>query len=197
MISERLNDNALDTLFLEARSFNAWQDKDVSNELLRELYDLMKMGPTSANSCPARVVFVKGDEAKARLKSCLNEGNIDKSMTAPVVAVIGMDLRFYEKLDQLFPHTDARSWFEGNEAKISENAWRNSSLQSAYLMLAARSLGLDCGPMTGMDFEKMDQTFFAGTDIKTNMICALGYGDRDKLYPRGPRLSFEEACRIE
>jgi 3-hydroxypropanoate dehydrogenase len=197
MSSKRLDEQALDTLFLEARSFNAWQDKDVPEELLHELYELMKMGPTSANSCPARMVFVKGATAKEKLKACLNEGNIEKSMTAPVVAIIGMDMRFYEKLDFLFPHTDARSWFEGNDAKISENAWRNSSLQSAYLMIAARSLGLDCGPMTGMDFEKMDQTFFAGTAVKTNMICALGYGDRSKLYPRGPRLSFDDACRIE
>lgn len=197
MNNKRLDNKALDTLFLEARSFNAWQDKDISDELLHELYDLMKMGPTSANSCPARVVFVKGVEAKEKLKACLNEGNIDKAMSAPVVAIIGMDMRFYERLDFLFPHTDARSWFEGNDAKISENAWRNSSLQAAYLMIAARGLGLDCGPMTGMDFEKMDQAFFAGTAVKTNMICALGYGDAAKLYPRGPRLSFDEACRIE
>lgn len=197
MSNQRLDNNAMDTLFLEARSFNAWQDKEVSDELLYELYDLTKMGPTSANSCPARIVFVKGAAAKEKLKACLNEGNIEKSMTAPVVAIIGMDMRFYEKLDFLFPHTDAHSWFEGNEAKISENAWRNSSLQAAYLMIAARSLGLDCGPMTGMDFAKMDESFFAGTAVKTNMICALGYGDRAKLYPRGPRLSFDEACRIE
>ncbi len=197
MVNTRLDEQALDTLFLSARSHNGWQDKDVSDELLQEVYDLAKMGPTSANSCPARFVFVKGDEAKQKLKQCLNEGNVEKSMTAPVVAIIGMDLQFYEKLDKLFPHTDARSWFEGKPEKIEENAWRNSSLQAAYLMLAARSLGLDCGPMTGFDFTKMDQVFFPEGQIKTNMICALGYGDESKLYPRGPRLSFAEACRIE
>lgn len=197
MPNPALDSKALETLFLSARSFSYWLEKDVDDEMLHQLYELMKMGPTSANSCPARVVFVKGSAAKERLKSCLNEGNVQKAMSAPVVAVIGMDMRFYEKLDVLFPHTDARSWFEGNEEKISENAWRNSSLQSAYLMLAARSLGLDCGPMTGFNFGKMDETFFAGTAVKTNMICALGYGDKDKLHPRGPRLAFDEACRIE
>lgn len=197
MTSQALSDQALDQLFREARSYNSWQEKDVSDELLHELYELMKWGPTSANSCPARIVFVKSDEAKARLEPCLAEGNVEKSMTAPVVAIIGMDMEFYEQLPKLFPHTDARSWFAGKPEKIEENAMRNSSLQGAYLMLAARSLGLDCGPMSGFDNAKMDETFFPGGKVKSNFICALGYGSSDKLYPRGPRLSFDEACSIE
>lgn len=196
-MTQPLTNDALDTLFREARSFNCWQDKEVSDEQLRQIYELMRWGPTSANSCPARIVFVKSEEAKARLKPCLNEGNVEKSMTAPVVAIIGMDMEFYEKLPKLFPHTDARSWFAGKEEKIAENAMRNSSLQGAYLMLAARALGLDCGPMSGFDPEKMNATFFPGGKIKSNFICAIGYGSQEKLYPRGPRLDFDEACRIE
>jgi len=197
MTSQSLSDQALDQLFREARSYNSWQEKEVSDELLHELYELMKWGPTSANSCPARIVFVKSDEAKARLEPCLAEGNVEKSMTAPVVAIVGMDMEFYEQLPKLFPHTDARSWFAGKPEKIEENAMRNSSLQGAYLMLAARSLGLDCGPMSGFDNAKMDETFFPGGKVKSNFICAIGYGSTDKLYQRGPRLSFDEACRIE
>lgn len=197
MTSQVLSDQALDQLFREARSYNAWQDKEVSDAQLQQIYELMKWGPTSANSSPARIVFVKSEAAKARLKPCLNEGNVEKSMSAPVVAIIAMDLEFHEKLPKLFPHTDARSWFAGNEAKIQENAMRNSSLQGAYLMLAARALGLDCGPMSGIDYAKMDATFFPDGKVKTNFICALGYGSEEKLYPRGPRLSFDEACRID
>ncbi|MFO7593267.1 MAG: malonic semialdehyde reductase [Pseudomonadota bacterium] len=197
MTSQALTDQALDQLFREARSYNAWQEKEVSDELLHELYELMKWGPTSANSCPARIVFVKSEEAKARLKPSLNEGNVEKSMTAPVVAIIGMDLEFYEKLPKLFPHTDARSWFAGKQQKIEENAMRNSALQGAYLIMAARSLGLDCGPMSGFDNSKLEAAFFPDGKVKANFICALGYGSTDKLYPRGPRLSFDEACRIE
>ncbi len=197
MTSRALSEQALDQLFREARSYNAWQDKPVSDALLHELYELMKWGPTSANSSPARIVFVKSDEAKARLKPCLNEGNVEKSMTAPVVAIIGMDMAFYEKLPKLFPHTDARSWFAGKPEKIQENAMRNSSLQGAYLMLAARALGLDCGPMSGFDYPKLEAAFFPDGDVKANFICALGYGTTDKLYPRGPRLDFGEVCRIE
>ncbi len=192
-----LSDEALDTLFREARSFNRWQEREVTDEQLHQIYELMKWGPTSANSCPARIVFVKSDEAKARLKPCLNEGNVEKSMTAPVVAIIGMDMEFYEKLPKLFPHADARSWFAGNEGKIAENAMRNSSLQGAYLMLAARALGLDCGPMSGFDPAKMDAAFFSGQQVKSNFICAVGYGSTEQLYARGPRLDFDEACRIE
>lgn len=192
-----LSEQALDTLFREARSFNAWQDKAVSDEQLQQLYELMKWGPTSANSSPARIVFVRSDEAKARLKPCLNEGNVEKSMTAPVVAIVGMDMEFYEQLPKLFPHADARSWFAGNAKKIAENAMRNSSLQGAYLIMAARALGLDCGPMSGFDPAMLDAAFFPDGKVRSNFICAIGYGSQDKLYPRGPRLDFNEACRIE
>lgn len=196
-MAEALNAEALDTLFRKARSHNGWQDRPVSDELLQQLYDLMKWGPTSANSCPARIVFVKSDAARARLKPALAEGNVEKSMTAPVVAIVGMDLEFYEKLPKLFPHTDAKSWFEGKPQKIQDSAHRDASLQGAYLMLAARSLGLDCGPMSGFDNTKMDEAFFPDGKVKSIFICAMGYGDESKLYPRGPRLDFDEACRIE
>ena len=191
-----LDNQSLDILFRKARSYNSWQDKPVSDQQLKELYELMKWGPTAANSCPARLVFVKSDEAKQKLKECLNEGNIEKSMTAPVVAIVGMDMEFHEKLPKLFPHTDARSWFAGNETKIHDNAFRNSSLQGAYMMLAARSLGLDCGPMSGFDYPKLEAAFFPDGKVKANFICAIGYGSEDKLYPRGPRLEFDEACQI-
>ena len=197
MSGQPLSDAALDQLFREARSHNTWLDKPVSEAQIRQLYDLLKWGPTSANSCPARFVFVRSPEAKERLKPCLDEGNVDKAMSAPVVAIIGMDMEFYEKLPQLFPHTDARSWFAGKPEKIHETAFRNSSLQGAYLIMAARSLGLDCGPMSGFDNAKLDAAFFPDGKVKSNFICAIGYGDPAGLYPRGPRLDFEEACRIE
>ena len=165
--------------------------------LLRQVYDLAKMGPTSANMCPLRTIFVKSREAKERLKPTLHAGNVNKVMTAPVTAIFGMDIRFYEKLPQLFPHADARSWFKDLPEPVLEYiALRNSSLQGAYFMLAARSLGLDCGPMSGFDNAKVDAEFFAGTTIKSNFICALGYGDASKLHPRSPRLTFEEACQV-
>lgn len=196
MSSAVLTDEALDILFRQARSHNAWQDKPVSDDLLKQLYGLMKMGPTSANSCPGRFVFIKSAEAKEKLKACLDEGNVKKSMTAPVVAIIGMDLEFYEQLPKLFPHTDARAWFVGKAEKIQETAFRNSSLQGAYFMLAARSLGLDCGPMSGFDNVKLDAAFFSDGKVKSNFICAIGYGDTSGLYPRGPRLDFNEAAQI-
>ena len=192
----RLDSSALDPLFLQARSHNGWQDKPVSDEQLREIYSLMRMGPTSANSCPARLVFVKSDAAKQQLKSCLDKGNVAKSMSAPVVAIIGMDLEFYEKLSKLFPHTDARSWFVGKQEKIQETAFRNSSLQGAYFIMAVRSLGLDAGPMSGFNKSKLDAEFFPDGKVKSNFICAIGYGDTNKLYPRGPRLEFDETCQI-
>lgn len=192
-----LDDQTLDQLFNQARSFSYWQDKPVSNEQLQEVYELLKMGPTAANSCPARLVFVTSAEAKEKLKPCLNEGNVDKSMSAPAVAIIGMDLEFYEKLPQLFPHTDARSWFAGKEEKIKHSAMLNATLQGAYLMMAVRSLGLDAGPMSGVDNAKLDETFFPDGKVKSLFICAIGYGNRDKLHPRSPRLAFDEACRIE
>lgn len=196
-MNQPLDNKALAQLFTEARSYNRWQEKAISAEQLQQLYALMKWGPTTANSCPARIVFVQSEAAKQRLKPCLAEGNVEKSMSAPVVAIIGMDMEFYEQLPKLFPHTDARSWFAGKPEKIQENALRNSSLQAAYLMLAARSLGLDCGPMSGFDYPKLEAAFFPGGTVKANFICALGYGSQEKLHPRGPRLEFDEACRID
>ena len=195
-MSKPLNDAALDILFREARSFSFWQDKPVSSAQLQQLYDLMKWGPTAANSCPARLVFVQSAAAKARLKPCLAEGNVEKSMSAPVVAIIGMDLEFHEKLPRLFPHTDARSWYAGKPEKILASASLNGTLQGAYFMLAARSLGLDCGPMSGFDNARMDAEFFADGKVKSLFICALGYGERSKLFPRGPRLAFDEVCQV-
>ncbi|NVJ67029.1 MAG: malonic semialdehyde reductase [Gammaproteobacteria bacterium] len=191
-----LSQEALDTLFYDARTYNAWDEREVSDELIKKLDDLVKMGPTSANSCPMRVVYVKSDEAKAKLKDCLMEGNIEKTMTAPVCAIIGMDLEFYEKLPQLFPHTDARSWYVGKEKFIESTAFRNSSLQGGYFIMAARALGLDCGPMSGFSPKKINDTFFADTSIKVNFLCNLGYGTEKDLFPRSPRLSFDEANTI-
>ncbi|MBE9516577.1 MAG: malonic semialdehyde reductase [Proteobacteria bacterium] len=197
MAATRLDDQALDVLFREARSFSHWLDEPVTDEQLQAVYELMKFGPTAANSCPARLVFVRSEEAKSKLKLCLDAGNVDKSMSAPAVAIIGMDMEFYEQMPRLFPHNqEARSWYAGKPEKIAAAAEKNSTLQGAYLMLAARSLGLDCGPMSGFDANKLNATFFPDGKIKSNFICALGYGDRDQLYPRGPRLSFDEACSL-
>lgn len=195
-MTNALNQEALNTLFLEARSHNGWQDKALPEGIFENIYDLMKMGPTTANSCPGRFVFIQSDEAKQRLKECLAEGNIEKSMQAPAVVIFAMDLEFYEKLPKLFPHTDARSWFAGNQEKIEENAFRNSSLQAAYFILAARSLGIDCGPMSGLDYDKLNQEFFPDGKEKCNFICAIGYGDKSKLFGRSPRLDFDEACKV-
>lgn len=192
-----LENSVLDQLFREARSFSHWQDKSVSDEQLQQIYDLLKMGPTAANSCPARLVFVKSAAAKEKLKPCLAEGNVDKSMSAAAVAIIGMDLEFYEKLPVLFPHTDARSWFAGNDEKIKHSAFLNSCLQGAYLIMAIRSLGLDAGPMSGVNNDMLDEMFFPDGKVKSIFICAIGYGEQEKLHPRGPRLSFSEACRID
>ncbi|MDH5184570.1 MAG: malonic semialdehyde reductase [Gammaproteobacteria bacterium] len=192
-----LDAQSLQTLFTEARSFSHWQQRPVRDDQLIQLYDLMKMGPTAVNSCPARVVFITSDEAKQRLKPSLSEGNIDKCMTAPVVAIICWDSEFYTKLDRLFPHaTDARSWYEGKPDKIQSVASMNSSLQTAYLIMAARSLGLDCGPMTGFDNEALDTEFFTDGLWRSSILCAIGYGVREKLHPRGARLEFDEACKI-
>jgi len=197
MNNKPLSSETLDVLFRSARSHSYWFDKPVTDDQLHQLYDLMKWGPTSGNCTPARLVFVRSPEAKARLKPFLDAGNVDKSMTAPVVVIIGMDMEFYEKLPKLFPHNlAARTWFEGKPEKIRITALRNSSLQGAYFMLAARSLGLDCGPMSGFDGDKLDAEFFPDGKVKTNFICAIGYGDPAKLYPRGPRLDFSEACQL-
>ncbi len=191
-----LDDKAIDQLFRTARTQNGWQDKSVSDEVLRRLYDLVKMGPTSANGSPARFVFVKSPEAKARLKACLAPTNVEKTMAAPVTVIVGYDMQFYEKLPHLFPHADARSWFVGNPELIQSTAFRNSSLQGAYLILAARALGLDCGPMSGFDSAKVDAAFFPGGKLKSNFLINLGYGDLSKVHPRNPRLAFEETCQI-
>jgi 3-hydroxypropanoate dehydrogenase len=192
----KLNDEALDLLFRKARTHNAWQDRPVTDQTLHELYDLMKMGPTSANSSPARIVFVRSAEAKAKLLTAVAPGNTEKTKTAPVTAIIAQDLEFYEKLPKLFPHADAKSWFAGNQKLIQETASRNAILQGAYLILAARALGVDAGPMSGFDNAKVDELFFAGTSWKSNFLLNLGHGDEQKLFPRSPRLSFEEACKI-
>lgn len=191
-----LDNAALATLFTEARTHNGWQNKPVSDELCQQIYHLAKWGATSANCSPARIVFVKSTAEKEKLVACVSPGNQEKTKTAPVTAIIGMDMEFYEKLPQLFPHTDARSWFVGNQALIDSTAFRNSSLQGAYFMLAARALGLDCGPMSGFEADKINAAFFPNSKVKVNFICSLGYGDASKLFPRSPRLSFEEACRI-
>jgi 3-hydroxypropanoate dehydrogenase len=194
-----LSDAALDQLFRTARTQNAWRDQPVSDAQLHALYELMKWAPTSANCSPARIVFLKSDAAKRRLDPALDEGNRAKTMKAPVCAIIATDYAFYEKLPYLFPHTDAKSWFEGKPDKIEVTAFRNATLQGGYFILAARALGLDCGPMSGFDNAKVDAEFFAGTKIRSNFLVALGHGDPDPkvLFPRSPRLAFDEACRIE
>jgi len=192
-----LGERDLNTLFMEARSYNAWSDTPVPAAMLEQIWSIARMGPTSANCSPARVVFVTSAEAKEKLRPCLMEGNVDKTMQAPVTAIIGHDMAFYERLPELFPHTDARAWFAGNEALIEETAFRNGTLQGAYLMLAARALGLDCGPMSGFDKQKVDDAFFAGTTAKVNFMCNIGYGTDEDLFPRSPRLAFAQACRVE
>jgi 3-hydroxypropanoate dehydrogenase len=193
----RLPDACLDAIFRNARTHNAFQDTPVPEATLRELYDLLKWGPTSANSEPARFVFVVSRQAKERLRPALSAGNLDKTMAAPVTVIVGYDLEFHEKLPYLFPHTDARSWFAGKPQLILTTAFRNGTLGGAYLMIAARALGLDVGAMSGFDNAKVDAEFFPDGKVKSNFLCNLGYGEPAKLLPRHPRLSFEEACRIE
>lgn len=196
-MSELLSEASLEQLFRSARTYNAWLPKDVSDEQLQQLYDLAKFGPTSANSSPMRVVFVKSKAAKAKLEPFLSEGNRAKTMEAPVTAIIGVDHEFYEQLPRLFPHTDARSWFVGNQPLIDTTAFRNATLQGAYVLMAARAIGLDCGPMSGFDNAGVDAAFFAGTSIKSNFLISLGYGDASRnLFARSPRLTFDEACTI-
>jgi 3-hydroxypropanoate dehydrogenase len=196
-MSDVVNSDALDLIFRKARTHNVWLDKPVEDALLAQVYDLAKMGPTSANMCPMRIIFVKSRDAKEKLKPALAAGNVDKTMKAPVTAIIGMDVHFYEQLPKLFPHTDTKSWFKDLPEDVLEyTALRNSSLQGAYFMLAARALGLDCGPMSGFDNAKVDAAFFAGTTVKSNFLCDLGHGDANKLHPRSPRLSFAEACQL-
>jgi 3-hydroxypropanoate dehydrogenase len=210
-MEDRLAGAVLDQLFREARTYSSWLDKPVSDEVLRDLYQLMKWGPTSANGSPARFVFLRSREAKERLRPCLAPGNVEKTMSAPVTVIVGYDVLFYHKLGKLFPqHPGMRDLFVGNPQLVGATAMRNSSLQGAYLILAARALGLDCGPMSGFDNARLDEEFFgAGKEcegceeeffpaghVKSNFLCNLGYGDRAKLHPRLPRLEFQEACTL-
>lgn len=194
-----LTDTDLDILFRDARTFNHWQDKEVSDDLLQQVHDLAKFGPTSANCSPQRVVFIKSKEAKETLKPLLDAGNVDKTMAAPVTALFGIDFDFFEQMPKLFPHTDARAWFVGREAYAKETAIRNANLQAAYFMLAARSLGLDCGPMSGFKKDAATKAFFAdkfGGKVEANFLCNLGYGDATGMFPRSPRFTFDEANEI-
>ena len=186
----------IETLFLTARTHNKWTPQPVTEAELRRLYDILRMGPTSANSSPARFIFITTPEGKERLRPALSAGNLEKTMAAPVNVIIGYDTAFYEKLPFLFPHADARSWFSGSPAVAEETAFRNSSLQGAYLMIAARCIGLDVGAMSGYDKAKVDTEFFAGTTVKSNFLCNLGHGDATGLFEKLPRLPFEEACTI-
>lgn len=191
-----LNDNALNQLFLEARTHNGWLDKPVTDAQLKQLYELAVMGPTAVNAQPARFVFVKSAEAKERLRPHLAAGNVDKTMAAPATVIVAADYEFYEKLPVFFPHADARAWYVGNEELINITALRNGTLQGAYLIMAARALGLDTGPMSGFDNAGVDQAFFSGTAIKSNFLVNLGYGDASKLFPRSPRPAFADYSRI-
>ena len=193
---EPLDANVMDQLFDKARTHNAWLPREVPDALLHRVIDLMKMAPTSANCSPARIIFVRSPEAKARLAPMLDEGNRAKTLAAPTTAIIGYDMQFYEHLPKLFPHANARAWFAGNDAKIAETAFRNGSLQGAYLILAARALGLDCGPMSGFNNAGVDAEFFSGTEIRSNFLCNLGYGDPAGVYPRSPRFAFDEVAKI-
>lgn len=196
-MSEIISDQTLDTLFRNARTPRVWQDKPVTEVQLRAIYDLLRLAPTAMNACPARIVFAHTREAREKLAECVSGSNQERVRTAGAVAIIGQDEAFYDKLPELFPHAPGvRDMFAGNAALTQETILRNSSLQGAYLILAARSLGLDCGPMSGFDAEKVNAAFFEGTTIKTNFICCLGYGDDTALHPRLPRLSFEDACQI-
>ena len=196
-MAERLNAAALDQLFRGAHTHRYWIDRPVDDAVLRELYELLRLAPTSANCQPLRLVFVKSAAAKEKLRPCLSPGNLRQTMAAPATAIVAYDLEFYEKLPHLYPPADARSWFVGNATLIETTAFRNSSLQGAYLILAARALGLDCGPMSGFDNAKVDAAFFPDGKLKSNFLVNLGYGDASKIAPRAPRLDFDEACRIE
>lgn len=197
-MADTLSADALDLIFREARSYNDWLDQPVSDDEIHAIYELLKMAPTSANMQPARIVWAKSSEAKAKLADCASDGNKDKITSAPVVAIIGYDIDFHEELPWLFPHTDAKSWFDGDEDGRKEGAFRNSSLQGAYLMIAARALGLDCGPMSGFDSEAVDKAFFADQPRhRSNFICAIGHGDPKSIFDRSPRPDFGKFNRID
>ena len=191
-----LDEEALNLIFGEARSMNGWQDKDVSDAIIRSLYDLTKMGPTSTNCSPARFVFVKSEAEKVKFEPALLPNNISKVMTAPVVAIIGYDLDFSDHMTKLFPHMDVAPMYKGNNEMNVSTAFRNSSLQGAYLMMVARAMGLDCGPMSGFNNQLVDEMFFSDTNIKSNFLCCIGYGDSTKIFQRLPRLDFDEVCKI-
>lgn len=195
-MSEAITPAALETLFTSARTHNGWLDMPVSDETLREIYSLMKWGPTSANCSPARIVFVRSAEGKEKLCPALSRGNLEKTLTAPVTTIVAWDGEFYERLPELFPHGDAKSWFTTSPAHAEETAFRNSSMQAAYLIFACRALGLDTGPMSGFDRQKVDEAFFTGTTLKSNLLINIGYGDTRKLYGRLPRLDFDDACGL-
>ena len=197
-MADTLSADALDLIFREARSYNDWLDQPVSDDEIHAIYELLKMAPTSANMQPARIVWAKSPEAKAKLADCASDGNKDKITSAPVVAIIGYDIDFHEELPWLFPHTDAKSWFDGDEDGRKEGAFRNSSLQGAYLMIAARALGLDCGPMSGFDSEAVNKAFFADQPRhRSNFICAIGHGDPKSIFDHSPRPDFDKFNRID
>ncbi|MBF0323847.1 MAG: malonic semialdehyde reductase [Alphaproteobacteria bacterium] len=187
----------LNQMFLNGRTHNRWRDQAVTDDQLRRAWDLARMGPTSANCQPLRVVFVRSVAAKEKLRPALAPGNLDKTMAAPVTAILAQDMAFYDKLPALFPHADAKSWFAGNDALIQATAFRNATLQAGYFILALRAVGLDCGPMSGFDNAQIDAAFLAGTTWRSNFLLNIGHGDPAGLYPRGPRLDFAEACRVE
>ncbi len=194
-IAEVAKKEMLDLIFLKARTHHAWLDRPVADDLLKQAYDLARMGPTSANDNPMRLLFVKSKEAKDRLKPALSPGNLDQTMSAPVTAIIAYDLEFYEHLSRLFPHADAKSWYVGQPEAIFTTAFRNGTLQGAYFMLACRALGLDIGPMSGFDNSLVDQEFFSDSPYKSNWLCNIGYGNPAKLHPRGPRFDFNEIAK--
>ncbi|MBX7535796.1 malonic semialdehyde reductase [Qipengyuania sp. GH1] len=202
-MTQQFHDNnlsaaALDQIFREARSYNGWHEKEVTDQQIKEIYELLKMGPTSANMQPVRLVWCKSQESRDKLAEFASEGNQEKIKTAPVVAIIGYDIDFHEELPWLFPHADAKSWFEGDEEGRKEGAARNSALQGAYLMIAARALGLDCGPMSGVDLDKITEHFFAGQPRhRADWVCAIGYGDKESIFARSPRPDFDKFNRID
>ena len=193
---DSLDSAALDLLFGNARTHNVWQDRTVSEIMLRRLFDLMKMAPTSMNISPARIIFVKTEEGKEKLKPALVSGNVEKTMTAPVCAIIGHDLDCWKQLPKLFPFKDMSSLFSNNPDFVLSTAFRNCSMQGAYLIMAARALGLDCGPMSGFDNDLVDKEFFSGTAVKSNFLCNIGYGRKEKLSDRAPRFNFEDVCEV-
>ena len=195
-MSEAVSQSALNTLFYDARTHNGWQERPVSDATLAEIYELVKMGPTSANCSPARFVFIRSEEGKERLRPALSSGNLAKTLSAPVTAIVAWDAEFYERLPELFPHGDARSWFTSSPELAEETAFRNSSMQAAYLIAACRALGLDTGPMSGFDRALVDKTFFSDTPWRSNLLVNIGYGDPSKLFGRLPRLAFNDACQL-